>query len=645
MSTVRRLYFYALALISAEVVIWGVIRLLRAVVSSGFVGEGSLLATALSLVLVGTPIFLLHWRVVQRDALADAEERANRIRAFFLYAALFVTLLPILYAVLALLDRGLVVVLGQAPSAAWFGGDGTATDNLIAIVINAVALVYFWTILRADWLADIFESFLLDTRRLYRYLWMLFGLTLTVSGVYNLLRYILFTPGLNTQQTAPVLAGGISLLFVGVPLWAYFWQAVQRALSQTFERRSLLRLVVLYLISFAGVIGVLAAGGRVINALLRWILGEPNTLLTFLQNSSAELGALIPLAVMWGYYGRILDREVAAMPDQPRREALRRLYDYILALLGLAVTFSGLLSLVGFLAELAFAAQSMLGTFRDQLSSSLAALLIGIPLWLVNWRAMQAEAARRDDTGDHARRSVLRKAYLYLLLFLLVIGAMTFTGQLLYALLNTLFSRVSENLALDVTRFFLSLVIDAALLVYHWRALREDNLIAQETLGNLHRDYPTLILVEGEAPYTQVFADAVVQALARFAPRLPVAVHSTERGAPDETLLGAKAVLLPVGLVLDPPESLRLWLQEYHGRRILIPAPKENWLWLGLGEKRAVDVGREAAQSLRQLAEGEAVRGSLPSNPWAVAGYILGGIFGLILLITLFSVMVSGLFQ
>src|SRR5690554_45373 len=112
MRTIRRLYFYALALISLEVVIWGVINLLRTIVSRRLIGSSDLLATGLSLVLVGLPIFLLHWRVVQQDAARDDEERTSYIRAIFLYGALFATLLPIVYAILAVVNRWLVTLLG-----------------------------------------------------------------------------------------------------------------------------------------------------------------------------------------------------------------------------------------------------------------------------------------------------------------------------------------------------------------------------------------------------------------------------------------------------------------------------------------------------------------------------------------------------
>ncbi len=641
MSTVRRIYFYTLSLISALVVIWGVINLLRTIVEQGLVGSGTLLATGLSLVLVGTPIFYVHWRAIQQEALREPEERASRIRAIFLYGVLVAVMVPILYALIALLSRGLTLALGQEAQRAWFGSQQSTWDNLIALVANSVALVYFWRILHADWLANPPENFLPDTRRLYRYFWVAVGLILTISGAYNLLRYLFQLPGQSAAQSVPMLSGGITLLLMGAPLLVYFWWEVQTSLLDPVERRSLLRLVVLYIISLAGVVGVLASGGSVLNALIRWILGEQRSFFDFLRANSAELGLLIPLGVMWAYYGNLLNREVASMPDQPRRAALRRLYNYILSFLGLCVSFAGILNLINFLVQMVFSGTGALGSFRGMISSAVSALLIGLPLWLLPWRLMQREAARGDNSGDHARRSVLRRAYLYLALFLLVIGGMFFTGYIFYELLNALFSQVSAGLGIDLVRLLLLLGAVIALLVYHWRALRADTRLAQQTLGSLHADFPTLILVDQETG----FADAVLQALNQSAPRLPVALHPIERGAPDESMLRAKAILLPASVAIRPPDSLRLWLEEYRGRRIVVPLPFEDWFWLGHSEKAAVDLAREAARAVRQMAEGESVRQALPNSPWAIAGYILGGLFGLQLLIVLFSLLFSALFR
>jgi hypothetical protein len=642
MSTVRRLYFYGLSLISVVVVVWGAVGLLRTIFHSGLIGGSSLLATGLSLVLVGGPIFYFHWRAVQKDALTDPVERASRVRAVFFYAALAAFLGPIVFALLAVLNRWLVEVFGQLATSAWFGTGQTVLDNLLAILVNLIALVFFWWVLQSDWRANPIDNSLPEVRRLYRYLWMLTGLIILIGGVYNLLRYILYTPGQNALQSVPILAGGITFLLVGAPLWGYHWWVVQDSLSFPAERRSLLRLLVLYIISLAGVIGVLTTLGSVVQSLLRWLFGEQRTIADFIQGNSAEIAATVPLAVMWAYYGRILTREMAALQDQPRRAALRRLYFYILSLLGLSVTFAGLFNLVDFLVQMVFVQGSLVGSFRSMLSGALSALLVGMPLWLITWRSMQAEASRRDDLGDHSRRSVLRKSYLYLVLFILVVGGMTFSGQFLFALLDALLSQqIPADLGQTLTKIILWLLIDVLFLVYHWRCLRSDSQLAQQTLGNLHSAFPTLLIL----PQADPFADLFLQDLRRLAPRLPVALHAVEQGAPDETMLGAKAILLPIGIALDPPQSLQLWLSEYHGRRLLIPFERESYLLLGQGEKTIQDLAREAARAVRQMAEGEALRTTLSGGPWAVVGYILGGLFALQLVILLFTLMISALFR
>ena len=77
----------------------------------------------------------------------------------------------------------------------------------------------------------------------------------------------------------------------------------------------------------------------------------------------------------------------------------------------------------------------------------------------------------------------------------------------------------------------------------------------------------------------------------------------------------------------------------------MIPLVEDKWTWLTAGDKRPQDLAHEAAQAIRLVAEGEAVRQGLPSSPWAVAGYILGGLFGLFLLVLLFSLLASSLFR
>ena len=95
MKSIRRLYFYLVALISIEVVLWGLVSLLRSIVDQTISGGADALAQALALILVGVPIFLIHWLWAQRAAARDEEEKTATIRAAFFYAILLGTSIPV----------------------------------------------------------------------------------------------------------------------------------------------------------------------------------------------------------------------------------------------------------------------------------------------------------------------------------------------------------------------------------------------------------------------------------------------------------------------------------------------------------------------------------------------------------------------
>jgi hypothetical protein len=137
MPNVRRLYLYAVTFISLEVIIWASISLLRTIFPREDMGGGfDKLAGALSLVLVGTPIFLIHWGLVQRSIQQDSDERSSRVRALFIYLTLMATLIPVTLSILTLLDRWMLNILDVPGFLAMFGEGQVAGDNFFAIAIN-----------------------------------------------------------------------------------------------------------------------------------------------------------------------------------------------------------------------------------------------------------------------------------------------------------------------------------------------------------------------------------------------------------------------------------------------------------------------------------------------------------------------------
>jgi hypothetical protein len=635
MSTVRRTYFYLVALIGLEVVVWGVINLARTlfdILPGG--GSASMLAGGLSLIIVGLPIFLLHWHVLQREANSDAEERNTRLRALFLYTARLATLIPVVQNIGALLNRPLLNLMDQSTSLALFGSGQIAADNLVAILANGIAFYYFERVLQNDWKLAHSPENLTDTRRLYRYVWMLYTLILATAGVIFTLRYALYlSSGPNTATTV-WLANGLTLVLVYVPLWAWAWQTIEKTRKETGQYATTLRFAALYLLALTGAFVTLGVSSSILADLLRALLGEAVTLTSFLSENGERLAIVLALGVVWIYFGRRLSLDIAAQAEVQRRAALLRFYRSILALAGNVAVFTALWRILDVMVDVLLQAVDVtIG--RGPLSSALGLLIVGLPLWLRTWQPLQAEATATHETGDHARRSVARKGYLYLVLFLTVVGAMVSAGMLFYLIFNQLLGNPPEDFAADLARSGYSLVLTLLWLSYHLRALRADNSLSHHAISNQHAIFPTLVIQGSDQ---DEFTAALRQALERRAPRLPVAIRNLESDSLDESLTDVKAVVLPADIALQPPESLRLWLKHFSGQRLLVPLAALEWILLNMPERGTSEIARQTADALADLAEGQQVRPAPSNNPWSIVGYVLGALFGIIIL---FSVLLG----
>jgi hypothetical protein len=598
---------------------------------------GSQLAGALSLIAVGVPIFLLHWWLAQRT-LEDDEEHFARLRAIFLYGALLATLIPVAQNILAFLNRTWLQIFNLPVRMAFIGEGQIWFDNLIAIVMNGLIAAYFFSVLSKDWAAipqgtspqgNTFP----ETRRLYRYIWVLYGLAMVIGGVQQVLHFILNLTETIGQGPGASLANGLSLLIVGTPLWAYAWRIVQQSLIDQDESRSTLRLAILYALSWIGVGGVLVPAGLVLDVIFRTLFGEAMGFSRFLTEISDPLSAAIPFGGVWFYYGRILTAEVGALPDSPRRAGLRRLYYYILSFVGLVATFLGLNTLLSYIIDTLLQTHTWTDALRARLSATLSTLAVGLPLWVVTWRPIVIEASQSGESGDHARRSLVRKVYLYLVLFAGVIGVMISAGSLIYQLLSKLLGDPPDNYQRASWMLLEVLVLFSALLIYHWVTLRADGRLAEQSLAARHEAFPVLILVSEIGD----FSEEILHFLQREAPSLPVVVHTIDSGIPDETLSAAKAVILPGDLSANPTEAIRLWLQGFVGTRLVVPTPSDGWLWTFGSGRPLSNLARQTAKMVRHLAEGEELPTIRETSPWIVVLYILAGVVGIPLLFGLFA--------
>ena len=602
MKTIRRLYFYLVAFISMEVVLWGLIGLARSIFSNTVGGGTDDLAFALAQIVVGVPVFGIHWWWAQRSTKADEEEHAAGVRAFFFYAALFALFVPVMQSLWAVLNRLFLQMADVSLARAVVGGSQNYSDNLIAIVMNALIGAYFLKELRQDWTTVKEKSALRFTRRMYRYLWVLYALGLSIGGTQQVLRY-LFSALIDSGSTEWFF-NGLTLLIVGAPLWVYTWKTVQDALDEPGERASLLRLGTLYLFTLASVITVLTSAGIVLYEVLETLFNN-HTFNQLLRDTRGALSVAIPFGAVWAYYGDWLTRDLDAVPNAPRRAGMKRLYAYILAAIGLTASFSGVSMLLSyFVDQLRDSTYSSTGL----LTGALSTLIVGLPLWLRMWRPMQAEALAEDEAGEHARRSLIRKIYLYLAIFVGVVGGMIAAVQLVSLLLEALLGSASKYFLPNMLDALEMLLLFGGLLAYHWKTLQGDGNRQAAQADAKRADFNALYLADAADPRALQLAAV----MAKECPEINLLVQPTP-----ETDTTIHALLLPEDGLLKNDEKLTTWLRQFNGSKFILTSEAAKWLWM-----------RDPAQiakSLRALAEGESVSPHPKTPGWMIAVYILAG--------------------
>ncbi|MEO5887371.1 MAG: DUF5671 domain-containing protein [Anaerolineales bacterium] len=626
MKSIRRLYFYLVAFISVEIVLWGLVGLLRSIIDDSVSGGADALAQALALILVGVPIFLIHWLWAQRASARDEEEKTASLRAAFLYAILLGTLIPVVQNLLAFINRSFIDAARVDTSRALLGGSQTLADNFIAILMNGIVAAYFWNVLRGEWATLTDKENFSEVRRLYRYIWMLYGLLMVIFGAQQILRFLFYIPGdVLGELGREVVVNGTALLLVGTPVWVYSWRLIQDSLADAAEMGSSLRLGILYILALGGVITVITTAWSIVHTIILLVLGEDMNFRDFMQEIGGPVSIGIPLGAVWAYYGYWLNRHIQAVGDVVSRAAMKRLYNYILASIGLVVSFIGVGTLFSFVIDSVTGSGTVLSdSLRRSLASSISSLIVGLPLWLMMWRPMQAEAFAEGDVGDHARRSVIRKFYLYLVLFASVIGGMATAVGLVYQLIRVVLNGdTGDGFANDLLNLVQLLFLFGVVMVYHLNVLRADGASTADTLAEKQTEYSVLIVDSGDG-----FVETVRAALMKLGSNVQVTVTNPD-GRPEGSF---NALVLNGSLATDAPD----WVRSFNGSRIIVQNEAQNIVW--------ADGAAQAAQSVQQLAEGQEIRVEKPAlSAWMYVVYIFAALFALELLFFLFALGISSI--
>ena len=640
MKTIRQIYTYLTTLISLEVVIWGTIRLTRTIANPRIQNNADHLAGALALMVVGLPIFWFHWQFAQKDAHESGEGRDSLIRALFFYAALLSTFIPLINNALALINRLLLRAFQLPPSQAVIGGRQIWSDNLIAVVINALLWTYIYFTVREDWARTSSPTRLRNVRRLYRYVLLFYSLGFLTGGLHEIIRYLLGFPNTVGRTALQWLANGLALLLIGTPFWLTTWRTIQDAFERRTEHSILTRQISLFLLSLISALGTLGFGGYALNIVLVTLLGKGQTVTTLLAELSQPLAFAVPMAGIWAYYGNHFQRMFERDETLKRGESAWKLYHYLLAGFGIAAVLFSLQMLIHVIIDAFMNSAVLWGpSLRNRLSASLSSLAASLPLWLITWLRINREAAREGAPGDFAQRSLIRKTYLYLMLFGGIIGGMISGGHAAFLLFKSLLGLPVPDLWPDVFFRLGLLVLFTGLFLYHLRIQRRDTEHIHRQLTKRHAQYPVVILAEEDGD----FASHLMAAIQQETPSLPVSVHSPEEGPPPEEIAQSKAIILSGTTALETQPVIQAWLDEFAERKVVVPTDAGGWQWVRGSELTESTLAKHTAHFVRGLAEGEEHPTLRVRSPLQTALTILGILFSLQLLLGVLAFLTSTL--
>jgi hypothetical protein len=330
-------------------------------------------------------------------------------------------------------------------------------------------------------------------RRIYFYLVAAISLIGISWSVIGLLRLIL-NEGIGEGQIIG-LASWLAVIIVGLPIFLFHWLYAQRlAAQQPAERHSLVRQIFLYGVMAAGVTPIISNIYRLVDNLLLTLMGG-NRLDYYPYNltTGEHLAALVIWAIIWGYVWQQINtdrrlRQAAPVDkNQPAEtdsiaetlmktdpEGIRRVYRLVFSLAGLVMVTWGMVGLLQLLMELPGSVP-----WRTPVANLSAKLLVGGAVWVVCWLMLQQSFFSGNPAEE---RSVLRKLYLYLAVFVFSLMAIGSGTALLKRLIELALGDPlpAEPLLGQFSTSIPMMIVGGIFWAYHWQTLKQDAKLAPE---------------------------------------------------------------------------------------------------------------------------------------------------------------------
>jgi hypothetical protein len=433
--------------------------------------DTSAIARSISFLVVGGPAFValaLYTRRLLRD---DPEEVRSAGWALYLTLVLFGSLVAAMFPLIVALG-GLLV------------GDGVDGSTLVTVVIwGTVWATHWWVASRHGYAPNLrFERILGSFVGLATMLSTgAFAAAAVLMEVYDA---VFDTPGV--EPSADQIVRPLVACAIGAVVWVWYW--LLNAIRD--ERTMLWNAYVLLAGVLSGVLMVAAGIGTAVFRVLEWFLADPSDAAAdHFEVLAAAFGVVAVGAATWVYH-----RHVLAGADEHERTVVDRVYDYLLAGAGLAVTAGGMVTLVAY-AILAISGTEITGPDRDVIVVALTLLVVGAPLWGIYWGRAQGE---RKHHESYEQQSTTRRIYLVVVFGVSGLIALVSLIVLVYSLVQAMLDGTIGATLLD------GMAVPTALLVttgavawYHFDVVRHDRAEAPVVVQTAVREV-ILVTADGE---------------------------------------------------------------------------------------------------------------------------------------------------
>jgi hypothetical protein len=603
-SSFRRWYFYVVSAISLQAVTWAVIALLRNLLlpllkpaGPPFSPRVESIALQISVILIGLPMFLLHWRWASRDA---AGSRLLPERFLYLYVMIGAFLVPLISNANGFL-QALLRLLSSTPPLRQFAINDLPDEakllyTAVAMLVLGVMLFYHTRLLKADRSYPAAITLTAPIHRLFIYIFSAVGLVMTSFAAANSLQLLLLFSGDSSDLAASrQLINAIAALITGLFVWLFFWHRAQQLFYSggEEEQRSLLRKIYLYLVILLAVYATVGALTAILAGVFRRFLDlQPQS------GSGVVISALIVGAAVWAYHALVLREDTRLVPMQEEQAGLRRLYWYLVAGVGLLVLLVGFGSLLSVLFD---PGSYIVDRQREDLAWAAAMLVAGLFVWIIPWRSIQKETAEPDPQGLIARNAITRRFYLF---FFLLLATLTFLITAVFILSRLLLAVLGEPQSAEAIR---ALALAAAYAImaglvwlYHGWILQGDRQALEDAQDQRAAAMKILVFDEGSGKPGLRLLEALQ---AEFPGSDVTAVSAADENLGE--IVPAADILVGSWTMAAAGGALQEAIASSPARKLILPSPAPGWPWAtgeGWDTEKAV---RQAVETIETIIAGE----------------------------------------